>query len=312
MVRFVEAWPGEALVSGLAQPLGWSHFKEIPHLPDSLARQFYAEICRMERWSVRTLRERVRGMLYERTAISRLPEAAIRQELERFLLEPESDFAFVAWQKRMTIGDEDFYVDLLFYHRRLARLVVIDLKPATRARWSCACDGWTRMSGSPNMKRRRLASFSVAAGTKSSAANVIKDLEGITKVENRITALPLSPHGNNLGIAFYRTIYGQSALNRYAMQAVPSIHIIVDKGNVILDGVVANDADRKIANIQANSVSGVFSVQNNLRLKDRRVTHRQRKATNNARAEFMAATGCYAAGLSRTLVQPFLRSSKFL
>lgn len=55
-------------------------------------------------------------------------ETAILQELERFLLELGSDFAFVARQKRMTIGDEDFYLDLLFYHRRLARLVAIDLK----------------------------------------------------------------------------------------------------------------------------------------------------------------------------------------
>jgi len=171
MVRFVEAWPDEELVSGLAKHLGWSHFKEILYLSDPLARQFYAEMSRMERWSVRTLRERVRGMLFERTALSRLPEisirqeleqlrksdrmtpemvfrdpylldflglqdtynerdleAAILQELERFLLELGSDFAFVARQKRMTIGDEDFYLDLLFYHRRLARLVAIDLK----------------------------------------------------------------------------------------------------------------------------------------------------------------------------------------
>ena len=99
---------------------------------------------------------------------------------------------------------------------------------------------------------------------KSSAENVVKDIEGITKVENRITVLPLSPNDDNLRIALYRAIYGQSALNRYALQAVPSIHIIVDKGNVVLDGVVANDGDRNIANIQANSVSGVFSVQNNL------------------------------------------------
>ena len=99
---------------------------------------------------------------------------------------------------------------------------------------------------------------------KSSAENVVKDIERITKVENRITVLPLSPNDDNLRIALYRAIYGQSALNRYALQAVPSIHIIVDKGNVVLDGVVANDGDRNIANIQANSVSGVFSVQNNL------------------------------------------------
>ena len=171
MIRFVEAWPHETEVAGFAQHLGWSHFKEILYLEDQLARQFYVEMCRRERWSVRTLRERVRGMLFERTAISRLPEATIRQdleqlhetdrltpelvfrdpylldflglkdayserdleaailkELERFLLELGTDFAFVARQKRMTIGDQDFYLDLLFYHRRLARLIAIDLK----------------------------------------------------------------------------------------------------------------------------------------------------------------------------------------
>lgn len=101
---------------------------------------------------------------------------------------------------------------------------------------------------------------------KSSAENVVKDIEGITKVENKITVLPLSPNDDRLRLALYRAIYGHSALNRYALQAVPSIHIIVDKGNVVLDGVAANDGDRNIANIQANGVSGVFSVQNNLQI----------------------------------------------
>lgn len=171
MMRFVEAWPDHTQVTTLAQHLGWSHFKEILYLDDELARQFYAEMCRLERWSVRTLRDRVRSMMFERTAISRLPEATIRQdlqqlreadrltpdlvfrdpylldflglkdtyserdletailrELERFLLELGTDFAFVARQKRMTIGKEDFYLDLLFYHRRLARLIAVDLK----------------------------------------------------------------------------------------------------------------------------------------------------------------------------------------
>ncbi len=67
-------------------------------------------------------------MLYERTAISRKPEALARQELERFLLELGTDFSFIARQKRMTIGDKDFYLDLLFYHRSLRRLVAIELK----------------------------------------------------------------------------------------------------------------------------------------------------------------------------------------
>lgn len=133
----------------------------------------------------------------------------------------------------------------------------------------------------------RLA-FSVDGGTvtligevtrptlKSSAENVVKDLEGITRVDNKIKVLPLSPNDDRLRIALYRAIYGHSSLNRYAMQAVPSIHIIVENGNVTLDGVVTNDGDRNIANIQANSVSGVFSVQNNLQLEGS-TSHRSSK-----------------------------------
>ena len=101
---------------------------------------------------------------------------------------------------------------------------------------------------------------------KSSAENVIKDIEGIRSVENNIKVLPLSPNDDRLRLALYQAIYGHSALNRYALQAVPSIHIIVDNGNVVLDGVVTNDGDRTIANLQANSVSGVFAVQNNLQI----------------------------------------------
>lgn len=171
MIRFAEVWLDQGQVRVLAQHLGWSHFKEILYLENELGRQFYAEMCRLEHWSVRTLRDRVRGMMFERTAISRLPEATIRQdlqqlheadrltpelvfgdpylldflglrdtyserdleaailrELERFLLELGTDFAFIARQKRMTIGSQDYYLDLLFYHRRLARLIAIDLK----------------------------------------------------------------------------------------------------------------------------------------------------------------------------------------
>jgi hypothetical protein len=83
MIRLVEAWPGQAAMTALAQHLGWSHFKEILYLENDLARHFYAEMCRLERWSVRTLRERVRSMMFERTAISRLPEATIREDLQQ-------------------------------------------------------------------------------------------------------------------------------------------------------------------------------------------------------------------------------------
>ena len=101
---------------------------------------------------------------------------------------------------------------------------------------------------------------------KSSAENVIKHLEGVTGVTNNIEVLPLSPMDNRIRIATYRSIYGFSALQRYALGAVPSIHIIVKNGNVTLTGVVANEGDRNIANIRANGVSGVFSVKNELRV----------------------------------------------
>jgi len=158
-------------VQTLSGLLSWSHFIEIIRLGDPLQRQFYAEMARVERWSVRTLRKKIQGMLYERTAISRKPEelvrkeldalqeedrmtpdlvfrdpylldflgledtysesdleAAILRELERFLLELGTDFSFIARQKRMSIGGRDFYLDLLFYHRGLRRLVAIELK----------------------------------------------------------------------------------------------------------------------------------------------------------------------------------------
>jgi hyperosmotically inducible periplasmic protein len=101
---------------------------------------------------------------------------------------------------------------------------------------------------------------------KSSAENVVKDIEGVQKVVNNIEVLPVSPNDDRLRLALYRTIYGHTALSRYALNAVPPIHIIVKNGNVTLEGVVANEMDKNVANIQANSVSGVFSVTNNLRV----------------------------------------------
>jgi len=101
---------------------------------------------------------------------------------------------------------------------------------------------------------------------KSDAQNVVKQIEGVEKVVNQIEVLPVSPNDDRLRIALYRTIYGHVALNRYSLQAVPPIHIVVKNGNATLEGVVANEGDRNIANIQANSVPGVFSVTNNLRI----------------------------------------------
>lgn len=171
MVRFSEAFSGSDIVSTLSRQLGWSHFKEILYLKDALARDFYAEMCRIERWSVRTLRDKIDSMLYERTAISKEPgevaraelaalraedkltpdlvfrdpyvldflglkdrylekdlEDAILREIESFLLELGDGFAFLARQTRIQIDSDDFYLDLLFYHRRLRRLIAIDLK----------------------------------------------------------------------------------------------------------------------------------------------------------------------------------------
>jgi hyperosmotically inducible periplasmic protein len=101
---------------------------------------------------------------------------------------------------------------------------------------------------------------------KSDAGNVVKRIEGVEKVDNQIQVLPLSPMDDGIRVAEYRSIYGHPGLDRYAMQAVPPIHIIVDNGKVTLEGVVANQGDKDLANIRANTVSGVFSVVNNLRV----------------------------------------------
>ncbi len=171
MVLFAERFPDQEIVSTLSRQLSWSHFKEIVYLGDELKREFYAEMCRLERWSVRTLRKKISGMMFERTAIAKKPdtvikmelaslreedklspdlifrdpyfldflglkgayqekdlEAAILRELELFILELGVGFTFVARQKRIIVDDEDFYLDLLFYHRNLHRLVAIELK----------------------------------------------------------------------------------------------------------------------------------------------------------------------------------------
>jgi hyperosmotically inducible protein len=112
---------------------------------------------------------------------------------------------------------------------------------------------------------------------KSSAENVVKNIEGVEKVTNEIEVLPLSPNDDRIRIAVYRAVYGQAALNRYAMNAVPPIHIIVKNGNVALEGVVANEGDKNIAGIQAKGVSGVFSVTNNLRVEGSEEDTRSRK-----------------------------------
>ncbi|MCA3173997.1 MAG: DUF1016 family protein [Burkholderiales bacterium] len=162
---------GAQIVATLLRQLSWSHFLALLPLNKPYQRDFYAEMCRIEGWSVRTLRERIDSMLYERTALSKQPDALIQQELatlrsknevaptlvlkdpylldflglsdrflerdledailrelETFLLELGSGFSFVARQKRIQLDGDDFYIDLLFYNRKLKRLVVVELK----------------------------------------------------------------------------------------------------------------------------------------------------------------------------------------
>ena len=171
MMQFAEAFPEENIVVTLSRQLSWSHFSTLLPLSQPFQREFYAEMARIEGWSVRTLRERIDSMLYERTALSKQPDALIRQELallrskgdvtpalvlkdpyvldflgladrflerdfedailrelESFLLELGAGFSFVARQKRIQLDGDDFYIDLLFYNRKLRRLVVVELK----------------------------------------------------------------------------------------------------------------------------------------------------------------------------------------
>ncbi|GAG99096.1 unnamed protein product, partial [marine sediment metagenome] len=170
-VQFAEVFSDMEIVVTLSRQLSWSHFVAILPLKDDLQRDFYAEMCRVERWSVRTLRKKIDGMLYERTAISKKPEeliekdlaalreedrltpdlvfrdpylldflglkdtfsekdleTAILREMENFILELGAGFSFVARQKRITVDNEDHYLDLLFFHRKLKRLIAIELK----------------------------------------------------------------------------------------------------------------------------------------------------------------------------------------
>lgn len=174
MIRFVERFPDREIVSALSRQLGWTHFRALIYIDDPLRREFYAEMCRVERWSTRTLEKKIGGMLFERTALSRKPgelarqelaalrdedrvspdlvfrdpylldflgledvygerdlEAAILRELETFLLELGAGFTFAGRQKRITVDDQDYYLDLLFYHRKLRRLIAVELKMGT-------------------------------------------------------------------------------------------------------------------------------------------------------------------------------------
>jgi len=99
---------------------------------------------------------------------------------------------------------------------------------------------------------------------KSDAAAAVKSVEGVSSVQNDIEVLPNSPMDDQIRRAVYRAIYSEPALSRYALSAVPSIHIIVKNGNVSLEGVADNETDKNLAGLRANGVPNVFSVKNNL------------------------------------------------
>jgi predicted nuclease of restriction endonuclease-like (RecB) superfamily len=171
MMRFAEVFPESEILYAVRSELSWTHIRAILAIEDPLKRQFYTELCRLERWSTRTLKQKIDGMLFERTAIAKRPEKVVEQaletlrdeqrlspdlvfrdpyvldflglpadyseheletailrELEGFLLELGQGFSFIARQKRMSIGADDFYLDLLFFHRPLRALVAIELK----------------------------------------------------------------------------------------------------------------------------------------------------------------------------------------
>jgi hyperosmotically inducible protein len=104
------------------------------------------------------------------------------------------------------------------------------------------------------------------ATTRDDAERFVGSIPGVTKVINRIEVLPPSQFDDQIRRAEYRTVFSKADLGRYTMGAIPQVHIIVKNGHVSLDGVVMNQMDKNIAGIVANTVPGVFSVQNNLRI----------------------------------------------
>src|ERR1700676_2783491 len=104
---------------------------------------------------------------------------------------------------------------------------------------------------------------------KSDAERVVKRIPGVEQVINQIEVLPASPMDDQIRMAEYRAIYGDPSIStRYGFRALPSIHIIVKNGHVTLEGVVANQGDRNLIGIRANTVPNVFSVTNNLQVEE--------------------------------------------
>ena len=103
---------------------------------------------------------------------------------------------------------------------------------------------------------------------KSDAERAVREIEGVERVDNQIKVLPVSPNDDRIRRATYRKIFGHDVLRQYQFRVVPPIHIVVENGHVTLEGVVARQMEKQVAGVQANSVSGVFSVKNNLRVEN--------------------------------------------
>jgi hyperosmotically inducible protein len=115
-------------------------------------------------------------------------------------------------------------------------------------------------------ERVTLMGYTIRPSIRSSAENVVKKIEGVRQVVNQIEILPPSPHDDSIRRDAYRAIFGDPALGRYAIQPLPSIHIIVRRGHIILEGAVDNQTDKNIAGIRASGVPESFSITNNLRV----------------------------------------------
>lgn len=106
----------------------------------------------------------------------------------------------------------------------------------------------------------------VRPSTRSDAERRVKKIAGVTNVVNNIRVLPLSRFDDQIRVATYRSIANMGGLHRYLRGTNPSLHIVVDRGHVTLEGVVSGDGDRTLAYHAASRVPGVFSVRNNLRV----------------------------------------------
>ncbi|HLL72644.1 MAG TPA: BON domain-containing protein [Pyrinomonadaceae bacterium] len=104
----------------------------------------------------------------------------------------------------------------------------------------------------------------VRPSTRSDAARRVAKIKGVERVVNNIEVLPLSTFDDRIRTQAYRTIFNTSSLYRYAMGSNPSIHIIVNRGHLTLEGVVGNRMDKQLAEFAARGLPGVFSVTNNL------------------------------------------------